>query len=804
MRPLLLLPPLFLLTAPFPEQPTEDSYNAAAGSTIEQERHPAPQAQVDSAPPEVQLSPPPDAERVQVPPGYVGVSNPAFPLLEPSANSIPLGRRYDASDLAPYFLKGNTAEAKAQFDKGHFIAAWQLLADQGNSLPVRYLRALSALRSEQYKEAAEEMSALAGEYSALRDRCLAHAALAFEELHQFSAAAEKYRQVPPGSRLYGDAQLGLARALHGMGNADGAIDALSSTSKLVAPAWGRDIGAEALAALADLLRERRNFAQERAALVKLWTMHALSPLSNQAERRLGLASLPVELRLARAEQLIEAHRNRRGLALLQPIVSKLKLPDPVACRAQFAYGKALRKERQHTKAVSALVPVVAHCSDPELRARAMYVLGSSRSIVDPARAAQTYEALAREFPTHAFADDALFYAADLHLRAGEVERATAILRQVAADYREGDFAAESLFKLFWILRDHGELKPALEILDEVEARYGKADESYEVERARYWKARALEKSADVQAAAQLLEALTTEHPATYYGLLARLRLIELDRVRAERVARQINVPPAASGALWPLFAGPMGDDPHFLAAVELLRLGFPDSVSSELLSVERPRLSRPSVRLLVEVLAAAGDARAAHAVARASLRADLSGRIRPENLFVWQIAYPNAFHDVVERHCREVNVDPYLLQALIREESALDPKAFSWAGALGLSQLMLPTAQGIARTLKISGVTQDSLLDPDLNLRLGSWYLGTLLKRFEGNKAEALAAYNAGAAVVKQWRALKSDLDLDAWIEEIPFAETRGYVKRVMRSYNTYKLLYGASDSIQAVGRSGS
>jgi len=78
-----------------------------------------------------------------------------------------------------------------------------------------------------------------------------------------------------------------------------------------------------------------------------------------------------------------------------------------------------------------------------------------------------------------------------------------------------------------------------------------------------------------------------------------------------------------------------------------------------------------------------------------------------------------------------------------------------------------------------------------------------LLKRFEGNKAEALAAYNAGAGVVKQWRALKSGLDLDAWIEEIPFAETRGYVKRVMRSYNTYKLLYGASDSIQAVSWSG-
>jgi soluble lytic murein transglycosylase len=803
MRPRLLLAPLFVLSAAFPGQP--DSYNAAASSTIEQEHHLAPQVPVENAPPEAQLSPPADAETVQVPPGYVGVSNPAFPVLDPSASSIPLGRRFDPSDLAPYFSKGKTAEAKAQFDQGHFSAARQLLADQGNSpLPVRYLRALSALRAELYEEAAEEMSALAGEYTALRDRCFAHAALAFEELHQFSAAAEKYQQVPPGSRLYGDAQLGLARVLHRMGNVDGAIDALASTSKFQAPGWGRDIGAEALAALADLLRERRKFALERAALIKLWTMHALSPLSNHAEKRLGLSSLPVELRLVRAEQLIEAHRNRRGLALLQSFVSTLKLPDPLACRAQFAYGKGLRKERQHTKAVRALVPVVARCRDPDLRARAMYVLGSSRSIIDPTHAAQTYEALAREFPNHAFADDALFYAADLHLRSGEVDRAIAMLRRVTVDYRNGDFAAESLFKLFWIHRDRGELKPAIEILDEVEARYGKADESYEVERAHYWKARSLEHSADAQAAAPLLEALTAEHPTTYYGLLARIRLGQLDPARAERVARQINIPSSTAGTLWPLFAGPMSDEPHFLAAVELLRLGFADAVPSELLAVDRPRLSRPSVRLLVELLAAAGDARSAHAVARASLRADLSGRIRPENLFVWQIAYPNAFHDVVERHCREMNVDPYLLQALIREESALDPKALSWAGALGLSQLMLPTAQGIARTLKISGITQDSLLEPDLNLRLGSWYLGTLLKRFEGNKAEALAAYNAGAGVVKQWRAAKSGLDLDAWIEEIPFAETRGYVKRVMRSYNTYKLLYGSSDSIQAVSWSGS
>src|SRR5262249_41043683 len=143
--------------------------------------------------------------------------------------------------------------------------------------------------------------------------------------------------------------------------------------------------------------------------------------------------------------------------------------------------------------------------------------------------------------------------------------------------------------------------------------------------------------------------------------------------------------------------------------------------------------------------------------------------------------------------------DPYLLQALIREESAFDAKAFSWAGALGLSQLMLPTARSIARSLHIPHLDQEALLSPEVNLRLGAWYLGALLKRFGGNKALALAAYNAGPGAVAQWAGGDSTAELDAWIEDIPIAETRGYVKRVMRSYNSYNLLYGDSQAIETI-----
>jgi soluble lytic murein transglycosylase len=104
---------------------------------------------------------------------------------------------------------------------------------------------------------------------------------------------------------------------------------------------------------------------------------------------------------------------------------------------------------------------------------------------------------------------------------------------------------------------------------------------------------------------------------------------------------------------------------------------------------------------------------------------------------------------------------------------------------------MLPTAQVLAKSLRMPRVTSESLFHPDPNIKLGAHYLASLLRQFKGNAAHALAAYNAGPLAVKRWRASLPDAELDEWVEEIPISETRGYVKRVLRTYNTYRLLYG-------------
>ena len=135
----------------------------------------------------------------------------------------------------------------------------------------------------------------------------------------------------------------------------------------------------------------------------------------------------------------------------------------------------------------------------------------------------------------------------------------------------------------------------------------------------------------------------------------------------------------------------------------------------------------------------------------------------------------------------------------MREESALDPAAVSPAGAVGLTQLMLPTARRVARRLALPAPDRAGLMEPATSIHIGAAYLGELLGRFHGSAPLALAAYNAGENAVERWRAAAPGLPLDEFVEEIPYDETRGYVKRVLRSYASYRLLSGGAQAAQVV-----
>src|SRR6185436_8285762 len=143
-----------------------------------------------------------------------------------------------------------------------------------------------------------------------------------------------------------------------------------------------------------------------------------------------------------------------------------------------------------------------------------------------------YEQLAKENPSHPFADDALSYAADCRLRAGDAEGAKTLLAQLVERYPTGDWAAEGMFKQAWIAKGAKAWPDAKAAFEVIEQKFQANDDAYEVERARYWRARVIELEGDAKAAAELLASVASEHPATYYGLMARERLVKLDAEKA--------------------------------------------------------------------------------------------------------------------------------------------------------------------------------------------------------------------------------------------------------------------------------
>jgi soluble lytic murein transglycosylase-like protein len=152
--------------------------------------------------------------------------------------------------------------------------------------------------------------------------------------------------------------------------------------------------------------------------------------------------------------------------------------------------------------------------------------------------------------------------------------------------------------------------------------------------------------------------------------------------------------------------------------------------------------------------------------------------------------FPQVYWELVSKHAKKKKISPFLTLALSRQESAFQKDVISKANAVGLMQLLPQTAREVARSSNLNLPDEESLKDPKINIPLGVEYLNRLLKEFGGNIPFALAAYNAGPHKVQSWKRIRKDLDILEFIESIPYRETRGYVKKVLRNYLIYLALY--------------
>lgn len=158
--------------------------------------------------------------------------------------------------------------------------------------------------------------------------------------------------------------------------------------------------------------------------------------------------------------------------------------------------------------------------------------------------------------------------------------------------------------------------------------------------------------------------------------------------------------------------------------------------------------------------------------------------------FVLKLSYPVKYKEYVMENSHKNNIDPYLVFAIIKAESSFDPSATSRKNAKGLMQITEKTGRWGAGKLKLEEYSDEKLYQPEINIRIGCWYLGTLMKEFNNNIEHVIAAYNGGSGNVNEW--LKDDnlTNSDNKLERIPFKETDKYLKKVKDYYSVYKKLY--------------
>jgi soluble lytic murein transglycosylase len=567
---------------------------------------------------------------------------------------------------------------------------------------------------------------------------------------------------------------------------------------------GDEAGAQAL--LAQLLAKYPDVAEVPQALYLLGmtgeargqaeaAAHAyreltiLAPASDwadgAADRLAALASAGVRApepsaqeRLDRAERLLRGGVPQTAAAEAERLAAEVRDPS-LAARALRVVADASARLGRYEVAARALDLATGYV--PPARRPALR-LEQARLLLRAGRYPQAVDVL-RNLKTATEAEAA--EAAWLRARAlEEMDRgveAAAAYRAVAARFPTREVAGGALWRAGWLAWQRGELRAAEALWLRVgEIPGGRAHRLA----ALYWAGRVREQVAGRAAAEQLYRRVMVEAPRSYYGVLAARRVTKPPVLVESSGHAPVRLPADPEQAI--------ADDPGFVRVDLLRRIGLVEFAVRELDAVLYASVGDP-LRLYGISGAYARDER--YHLALRILRRHFSGLAASGHPDLprafWEMLYPFPWREEVVAEARQAAVDPFLVAAVIREESSYHPRALSRAGARGLMQIMPGTAQPMAEVRGLPFQDGDLLDDPRANVHLGTSYLAALLREFIDPRL-ALAAYNAGPARVRQWWQGRRTNDLEAFVELIPFDETRQYVKRVMLSWEEYRRIYGS------------
>jgi soluble lytic murein transglycosylase len=474
--------------------------------------------------------------------------------------------------------------------------------------------------------------------------------------------------------------------------------------------------------------------------------------------------------LARAETLFQARRwagARTSYTRVKPFAASADR-DRVAIRiaaAEIGLGRhrdgreALRPYLDGALAEEATFHFVTATRGLKLRDEH---IARSRSFVE-------------KFPGSPFADEVLNNLASAYIIDDQDGEADLVFREILSRFPAGRFAERAAWKAGWWAYRQGEFADALQYFDKGAAQFPRSD--YRPSWL-YWSGRAAQQSGDVETGVARLRLTATDYHNSYYGRLA-IRKLQGERGAAITPTLQRQAAPAPA-------------IPTAGRIATLLSVGLNREAMSELQYAQRVWGDSPQLQATIAVThKRLGNVRAGINSMKRAYPQYLAagGETLPAEIL--QVIFPVDYWPLLQKYSKERGLDPFLVAALVAQESNFDPVVVSHANAYGLMQILPSTGRSYARKLGVKPFSTRRLTEADVNVRLGTQIFADDIRKF-GGVHFALAAYNAGGSRVNAWRREKPDLPQDEFIDDIPFPETQNYVKRILGTAEDYRSLYSA------------
>lgn len=346
---------------------------------------------------------------------------------------------------------------------------------------------------------------------------------------------------------------------------------------------------------------------------------------------------------------------------------------------------------------------------------------------------------------------------------------------------------ENIWTLGWTYFLWGKYDDALRTFDRYIAAYPDGD--YKTN-CLFWAAKIHDKLGRTEERNTTLLQVTAEYPYSYYSYRAR-EIMGLPTIAPSEVP---------NGTVFPDLNEQIASlsDSRFEAVRELMTVDLYRDATREMKTLVAAYPENLGVAfMLAETYVAGGEPFRANMVLQRRFRQYLrhGGSNVPQRF--WQILFPLNYWDIIRAEAERRGLEPYLVASIIRQESGFEPTVVSNAGAVGLMQIMPQEAARIASAAGIEDTTRERLFDPDQNIAIGAAEYSQKLKTMGGNPILAVAAYNAGEEPVGRWLAQTPVDDVDLFIEAIPYAETRLYVKSVTRNRYEYRRIYESGPAVR-------